>query len=242
MAGASRDLGTHKESAALYHPLPSRGSSFKKRAFDLLQGAIFRAAWDWNLIQTSETKEEVIDSTGLETRHVSLYYRWKKRQFRPKSYKQRMWPKLTIAAHAQTHLIAGVDVILGPAHDAYRLGRVVREAARYIHFNRVLADAGFDSEKNHVICRCELGIRTTAIPVYQHFGNRCWPKTKFRRLMKTQFPKQVYKNRCQVESVFSRFKRLLGAALRARHWPAQRRECHLRVLTLNLMILAPAQP
>lgn len=48
--------------------------------------------------------------------------------------------------------------------------------------------------------------------------------------------------RWQVESAFSRHKRLLGDALRSRSFPAWERECCLRVLTQNLMILAAADP
>jgi len=55
--------------------------------------------------------------------------------------------------------------------------------------------------------------------------------------MKVRFFKRVYGQRWQVESAFSRNKRLLGSALRARSWKSQQWECLLRVLTHNLMIL-----
>ena len=51
---------------------------------------------------------------------------------------------------------------------------------------------------------------------------------------------RVYGQRWQAESGFSRNKRLLGSALRARRWPDQKREILLRVLTHNLMLLAAA--
>jgi hypothetical protein len=56
--------------------------------------------------------------------------------------------------------------------------------------------------------------------------------------MRRRFHKRKYGQRWQVESAISRHKRLLGAALRSRSFPAQERECYLRVLTHNLMILA----
>ncbi len=46
-----------------------------------------------------------------------------------------------------------------------------------------------------------------------------------------------YRQRWQVESAFSRHKRRLGAALRARTDLAQEQECWLRVLTHNIMLL-----
>ena len=49
---------------------------------------------------------------------------------------------------------------------------------------------------------------------------------------------ELSRQRWQVESAFSRHKRLLGAALRSRSEAARERECYLRVLTHNLMLLA----
>jgi transposase len=48
----------------------------------------------------------------------------------------------------------------------------------------------------------------------------------------------VYEQRRQAESAFSRQKRVLGSALRARQWANQNKEILLRVLTHNLMLLA----
>jgi transposase len=113
----------------------------------------------------------------------------------------------------------------------------MREAARFVSFDRVLADMGFDAEPNHRLCREELGIRLTVIPVNMR-GFRIWPRARYRRQMKRRFFKRVYGNRAQVESVISRHKRRLGSALRARKPDSQARECLLRVLTHNIMILS----
>jgi len=43
-----------------------------------------------------------------------------------------------------------------------------------------------------------------------------------------------------IESVFSRHKRLLGSALRGKSDSSRERECYLRVLTHDLMLLAAA--
>ena len=44
-----------------------------------------------------------------------------------------------------------------------------------------------------------------------------------------------------IESAFSRHKRLLDAALRGQSNASRERECYLRVLTHNLMLLAVAE-
>jgi len=75
---------------------------------------------------------------------------------------------------------------------------------------------------------------------------RKWPQTKYRRQMVKRFRKKprgarhrrVYGQRWQVESAFSRHKRRLGSSLGGRSDASRERECHLRVLTHNLMLLA----
>lgn len=112
----------------------------------------------------------------------------------------------------------------------------MNDAAEFIDFDRVLADAGYDAEHNHVLCREKLEIRSTVIPARKR-NTRKWPTAKYRRQMKRRFFKRIYGQRWQVESAISRHKRRLGAALRCRRWRQQKLECFLRVLVHNLMIL-----
>jgi transposase len=120
------------------------------------------------------------------------------------------------------------------------------QAALAVTWDRVLADAAFDSEENHRYCREGLGVRATVIPLNRRNGGRKRPKTRYRRQMVRRFRKKpkgsrhkrVYGQRWQAESAFSRHKRLLGSALRGKSDASRRRECYLRVLTHNLMLLA----
>jgi hypothetical protein len=91
-----------------------------------------------------------------------------------------------------------------------------------------------------VVCE-QLGIRSTIIAVRRNTnGTRQWPSTPYRREMKRSAARIGYGQRWQVESAFSRNKRLFGSALRARTWPLQPWECQLLVLTHNLMLVAAA--
>lgn len=47
----------------------------------------------------------------------------------------------------------------------------VRQACRHVAFDRLLADAGYDAEHNHALCRRELGIRSTVIPINERRPN-----------------------------------------------------------------------
>ena len=122
------------------------------------------------------------------------------------------------------------------------------QASLAVGYDRVLADAAFDSEESHRYCREQLGVRSTVIPINRRNQGRKWPKTRYRRQMVRRFRKRpknsryrrVYGQRWQAESAFSRHKRLLGSALRGKSDASRQRECYLRVLTHNVMLLAAA--
>lgn len=61
---------------------------------------------------------------------------------------------------------------------------------------------------------------------------------RFRKKPKGSRYQRVYGQRWQAESAFSRHKRRLGSSLGGRSDASRERECHLRVLTHNLMLLA----
>jgi transposase len=181
-----------------------------------------------------EQPEAAIDATGLDSQHTSRYY------FARSGKKQsaRLWTKLTVACHTGSHFFTSVTVSTGPSNDSPQFAPAMKKAALIVSWDRVLADAAFDSEENHRLCREDLRVRSTVIPINQRNQGRKWPKTKYRRQMKRRFHRRKYGQRWQAESAFSRHKRLLGPALRGRSDASRERECYLRVLTHNIMLLA----
>lgn len=183
-----------------------------------------------------------MDGTGLESRHTSRYYF--KRAGRKHS--SRLWTKLTVAVDTATHFLAGSAVTTGPSNDSPQLPPVMTVASLAVRWDRVLADAAFDAEEHHRFCREDLRVRSTVIPLNRRSQGRKWPKTTYRRQMVKRFRKKpegsrhrrVYGQRWQAESAISRHKRRLGSALGAKSDEARERECQLRVLTHNLMLLA----
>ena len=178
----------------------------------------------------------------MESRHTSRYFF--KRAGRKHS--SRLWTKLTVACDTETHFFAGATVATGPSNDSPQFRPVMAQASLVVTWDRVLADAAFDSEEHHRYAREDLGVRSTVIPINPRGHGRTWPKTTYRRQMVKRFRKKpkgsrhkrVYGQRWAVESAFSRHKRRLGSALGARSEASREREGHLRVLTHNLMLLA----
>lgn len=178
----------------------------------------------------------------MESRHTSRYF------FKRAGRKQngRLWTKLTVACETASHFFTAARASLGPANDAPQFRPVMAQASVAVTYDRLLGDAAFDSEESHRYCREELGIRSTVIPLNRRNGGRKRPQTRYRRQMVRRFrkrprgsrSKRVYGQRWQAESAFSRHKRLLGSALRGKSDASRERECNLRVLTHNLMLLA----
>ncbi len=200
--------------------------------FGRLHAAVWKRARQKRLIE--DKLEVAVDATGLETRHISAHYINRRGE---QHFKQKTWPKLTAVYHTATHLIAGVVTGRGPSSDSLAFAPAMRQAVAYLLPDRVLGDKGYDAEYIHRLCREELGIRSTVIPLNVRNTGRRWPKTKYRRHMRKRFFNVKYGQRWQAESGFSRHKRLLGSALTARSEATQSTEILLRVLTHNLLIL-----
>jgi hypothetical protein len=195
-----------------------------------------------------------VDATGLEARHASVHYRYAyTRAYRTAyttlhrgagpvaAHARATYPQLTLVVHTRSHLIAGALPGWGPAPDAPTFAPVLRQAATLIDFRAAVADAGFDAEAAHRLCREELGMEATAIALNRRRARYRWPPAPYRRAMRRAFPRALYGERQQVESVISRVKRRLGAALTARQRATQVAEQVLRVLTHNLLLLHRAQ-
>ncbi len=194
--------------------------------------AVFGEARSRQLIEARP--EASIDSTGFDAGSRSSHYAWRTGQ---KRYQLRCWPKLTLACHNASHLLIDVVVSDGPSQDAPFFRPILEKAHARLPLDRVLADAGYDTEHNHAYARENLGIRSSVIDLNRRGGKR-WAKTKYRRQMYQQFQRVVYRQRVQIESAISRLKRRLTSSLRGRSRVTQCHEIHLRVLTHDLLLLS----
>jgi hypothetical protein len=219
--------------------LRGRPAAQKGEAVALLYRATTSAV-DRGLI--GEAPTAAVDGTGLESRHTSRYFF----ERAGRKHTSRLWTKLTVAVDTASHFIAGARVGTGPSNDSPQFTPVMAQASLAVTWDRALADAAFDAEHHHRYAREDLGVRATVIPLNRRNQGRKWPRTRYRRQMVKRFRKKprgsrhkrVYGQRWQAESAFSRHKRRLGSSLGARSDAARERECQLRVLTHDLMLLA----
>lgn len=177
-----------------------------------------------------------LDGTGFESHHVSRYF--VQRQKHTASYQRGYFPKVGIICDTANHLIISGIPERGPKFDRTHYRAAIKEAREQKSIHTLLADAGYDGEANHVYAHATYGIHTI-IPPTIGWQSRSMPRTYYRRLMRTHWPRKKYGQRWQVETVMSMLKRNLGTALRARSYWSQCREIMLRLFTHNVMIVLP---
>lgn len=179
-----------------------------------------------------------IDSTGLESRHTSRYF-IKRRSREPNLWqttKYTRFPKLGLLIDCANHFILGYLTDQGPKPDIQDLEPTLRQTSPRVRLEWLTADAGYDSESNHRLCREQHGIRSLIPPKHGRPTDKP-AKGRYRRLMQTRFDKSRYGQRWQVETVVSMIKRRLSSATSGRSYWSRRRDLMLMVLTHNIMIL-----
>lgn len=208
----------------------------KKDTLDRLTKRILTAAQ-----QAGTLKQRValaaVDSTGFESHHTSAYFvrRKAKGAESTQTTTYTRFPKIGILADCASYFaLAGIPSY-GPRPDVIHWKRAICEAERRVAMTTLVADAGYDGEPSHRFAREEHGIRSI-IPNRVGRPTTKLPTGKYRRIMATRFPKTLYGQRWQIETINSIIKRRLDSFLRARSYWTQMRELMLRLFTYNVMV------
>jgi len=137
------------------------------------------------------------------------------------------WPKGVVAVEVPRRVVVGQLADAGPANASSTLRPVVDLARQTGAIRLVLADAEFDSERNHRHIRDQVGA-DSVIPAKR--GKSTWRPHGMRAQMRAAFPTARYRQRALVESVFSAAKRTRSSRAPGR-LPVTP---HLQVLLLGL--------
>jgi transposase len=201
---------------------------------------LFRATVHRFLKRRRRVNRAALDSTGLDCGHASRYY------VRRRGGTEKHWQTVTYSRYAklesafdtQTHLMIGVLVGRGPRVDTDRFVPLLDATRENVQINAALADAGYDSEANHVYGRDTHGIRTF-IPAKIGRPTNKLPSGPYRRRMKQRLNKHYgrYGQRWQAECGFSMFKRRIGSVVNARSYWTQCEELFLKAITFNVMLM-----
>jgi Transposase DDE domain len=216
-------------------------TTLQKAARRLLAAASARRLLDATVREQLGRKRRVprsaIDSTGLEATAASSYFvRRRARAGTPwKAVLYHRFPKLGVVCDVESHFILAAQEGQGPKPDVADFRPLVLAALERVGLDRIVADAGYDSEPNHTFARRTCGIRS--IMPAKHGRPTTKPaRGHYRRLMQTRFDTGAYRDRVQVETVISMVKRRLEPCVRGRNVWTQRYELRLKVLTHNVML------
>lgn len=170
-----------------------------------------------------------VDATGLASGAISTFFVKRLEQF-GQTRSRRHWLKWLIAVAVPHRLILAQTTRRGPHNDCATLRPLVDTASQQIPVGLVLADAEFDSERNHQFIH-KLNAESI-IPAKR--GKADWHITGIRAQMRTQFPRHRYGQRSIVESVISSVKRKLSARAPGRSLTTQSRQALLLGLAYNI--------
>jgi len=182
--------------------------------------------------RTSRRRARVaVDATGLAQGAVSTFFVRRLHHHGQKPLPWRHWLKWVIVVDLDQQFLLAQMARRGPWNDCANLPAVVGAASEQTRIGLVLADAEFDSERNHSYIRQQLRARSV-IPAKR--GKKTWRIRGVRAEMRRAFPRRLYRRRALIESVFSSVKRKLSARAPGRTLPMQKRQALLLGLTFNL--------
>jgi Transposase DDE domain/Transposase domain (DUF772) len=172
-----------------------------------------------------------VDATGLAQGAVSTFFVRRMHHHGQKPLPWRHWLKWVVVADLDQQFLLAQSARRGPWNDCGNLPAVVEAASQQTRIGLVLADAEFDSERNHTYIRQQLGARSV-IPAKR--GKKTWRVRGVRAEMRRAFPQRLYRRRALVETLFSSVKRKLSARAPGRTLPMQMRQALLLGLSFNV--------
>lgn len=190
-----------------------------------------------------------IDSTLYDTHHFTRHYEYRRSKhaggdqtiiLQRKSKTMKQMPKLAIGTCIRSHVATGMIVHTGGRSDAPDFHWLMIDAWCRCRPRVVLADAGYDSAKNHALARERMGIRswikakvgrpTSKPPSDRH-------RRHMQRKLKGSQQGKPYGQRAQAETTISMIKRNLGGHLRTRSRFGREMEMMFKVVVHNLMVV-----
>jgi len=172
--------------------------------------------------------EIAVDSTGLQSGVASLHYRT--RRWQTGSGKSRKHVKISIGIVCGALLPVALAVDIGSSADMKQMPVLMEQIDANAQPVRLFADAGYDAEWVHEVCREEWGMESWIPPVAHTKDGSI--KTKWRSKMRT-LPSS-YGRRWHVESFFSAMKRTTGSSLSSRRVNTLLAEASMKVLAYTL--------
>ena len=172
-----------------------------------------------------------VDATGLAQGAISTFFVRRMHPHGQKPLPWRHWLKWVVVADLDQRFVLSQIARRGPWNDCANWPAVVEAASEQTRIGLVLADAEFDSVRNHAYLRRELGAQSV-IPAKRR--KKTWRLHGVRAQMQRAFPRRLYRRRALIESLCSSLKRKLSARAPGCSLRTQMRQALLLDLSFNL--------
>ena len=195
-----------------------------------------------------------IDSTGLFCGHASRYFEQRRAKGTPSTHRARAYQKWAAALWTGPQVVLAQLSKPGPCGDYPDLPPLAERSVASVPGALILADAGYDSEANHVFCRERLGVGALIPAKTRRYVSG--PRGQYRAEMVAALgcatlgvagepgPRTTYGKRWLVETLMSVVKRKWGEAITARLPAMQEAQALLRGLVYNVyrLVVLGVQP
>jgi hypothetical protein len=147
-----------------------------------------------------------VDATGLAHGAVSTFFVRRMHHHGQKPLPWRHWRKWVVAVDLDQQFVLSQLARRRPWNDCANLPAVVEAVSKQTRIGLVLADAEFDSERNHTYIRKRLGAQSV-IPAKR--GKKTWRVHGVRAEMRRAFPQWIYRRPpCREPVLFGQTKTL----------------------------------
>jgi len=174
--------------------------------------------------EDNDTETVAIDSTGMESTAASVHFQQRKGGTRKR------YIKLSVAILCSSLMPLSLVADWGPCNDKREARAVITQAFEILCPDDLLADAGYDAEWVHELCRNKWGVKSFIPPAVHRADGTAGGKYRS-QMTERRLKYNKYGRRWLVESFMSGLKRTTGSALTSRSEGALFAEAKLRVLT-----------
>lgn len=199
----------------------------RRCTIEMVNDILARLARDLVELDGGGQREQVLDSTGIDSSCASRYYRGRTGQLEAR------YVKVSLAVVCGLFVPTTVLIDWGPTRDTKQAVQLAEQAVAAVPTRRVLADRGYDLERMHTLLRETHGVET-AVPAVPRRGV---VKSKHRSTLTG--PIEGYGRRWHVETFMSMLKRLTGPATTARGTTRPLIDTALKVLAVAIHIRPP---
>jgi len=167
-----------------------------------------------------------INATGFGHGQSSYYYT-KRAKLR------RKFVKMSAISDMKEQLVCAIKIRHRQRHDSIDFVPLIQKVNEIIPIGTVVADKGYDSEKNHVESD-SLGMVSIIPPRYENVSVYKTRGYHRKMLKRNGYDKSIYHQRNKTETIFSVIKKIFGENVTSRKVATKNRELYYRVIAYNV--------